>query len=144
MVSPQNESWALCDCSRRIRMSGYTLIEVLCALAILGMLAAAFHASVGGIMRSELALWRETRCLIVMGNVIERLSSMDCRNRESVAVVLAEELAASDLPSAEGLVGDCVALDDGLSLRIRASDGKVITEIHIPSRPARSSVEESQ
>jgi len=78
--------------------SGFTIVELVGAMAILFLLTGCFYASLNGVRRLEQVYWNETRAVVVLNNVLERVRVERNVQEQRVAAILREEFAQSGLP----------------------------------------------
>jgi len=116
---------------RRTRERGFTLIELVGGLAMLGMLFGFFYPALRGVRDAQRVFERESCAVIVMANVLERIEAAGARDTASVRRVFREEFAASPLAACSGVRAMERETDAGCVLVIRRANDAVLARLEI-------------
>ena len=113
--------------------TAFTMVEMMCALALTALLLVMFFSLQQQIRRSRAAFETEGSAILVLENTLERLRASGHPDQADAARIFAEEFASAGLPAP--LTAATAATADGLRLGVKkTADGPWIAEVTLPCR----------
>jgi hypothetical protein len=113
------------------RRDGFTIVELVGAMAILFLLMGCFYASLNGVRRLERVYWSETRAVVVLNNVLERARVERGAPEQRVADVLREEFSQSELPISAQAAVRRDPVRGTMTLGILKDNGKPLAQMDV-------------
>lgn len=109
----------------------YTLMELVCALGLLSMVAVLFSSSVNNLRILDKNFTRESRALQVLDNSLERISFEKNADYKRVSDIFEDEFRKSVLEGDEEVRKSCELRGGKAVLEIQRKNGKKIAKIEV-------------
>jgi prepilin-type N-terminal cleavage/methylation domain-containing protein len=116
----------------RRRCSGFTLVELTAAIAILSLLFGCFYSAMHGVEQAHDRFIEETYAVLVLGNVVERARvATPPRDAAGLEAILLDEYERSPLSDAGNVETVCRDLGDNILVSIMRQD-TVVASLEVP------------
>jgi type II secretory pathway pseudopilin PulG len=115
-----------------VRRHTFNLLEVGCALGILGLTAAAAFSGMNLCRDMQHRFGQERYAVQVLDNVVERLTAQPAYTADTVRQIVAAEFAALPDVARRGLTAHCDAAANAVTVRVQRRDGKAPVSVRIP------------
>lgn len=120
------------DGDTRRRCSGFTLVELTAAIAILGLLFGCFYSAIHGVDQAHDRFIEETYAVLVLGNVLERARvATPPRDAAVLEAILLDEYERSPLSDDGNVETACRDLGDNILVSIVRQD-TVVASLEVP------------
>jgi type II secretory pathway pseudopilin PulG len=111
--------------------NGFTVLELITAIAMLVAVTTLFSGSLRGIRELEELYRAETEAIVVMNNVLERLEAAGGWRSDLAGRMLEDEFEKSRLSNLEGFTPKVRESAEGAELFIMRGKGKTLTSIRL-------------
>ena len=108
----------------------YTMLEIICALALFAVLTTAFFKSMDTLRKMDRDFTSENRALMVLDNTFERLGAMNDYSSSDVETAFLDEYAKSGL-SPDRISPVCKRHGSSIMLILIKKNGKPLIEVNI-------------
>jgi len=113
----------------RQEAAGFTIMELIVAMGLLVVVISAFTAVLNSIRSIETTYGYETKSIVVLNNMIERLEAGKSWNQEKVSEILKDEFTKSDLSDQSGFHPECHVEADKIYAAIIKMNGKPMAKV---------------
>lgn len=111
--------------------SGFLIMDVVAAMAVMVMLVALFHTSLRHIRKLEILALTQNRAQVVLENVLERLEAEPVVTETLAREVLQAEFEASSLNIPDRFQTACDPHEQRLRLQVLRGDGRPVALVEI-------------
>ncbi|MCK4982119.1 MAG: type II secretion system protein [Victivallaceae bacterium] len=116
----------------KLKKQYFTMIEIIATLAVLAILFSAFAAAINSVYRANKTFISESKAVLVLDNVIERLKGRKNVSTEEIKRVLLNEFQRSDLGKGKQHLAAGVKRDGNLVISIsRVKDKRLLAEVKL-------------
>ena len=112
---------------------GFTIPELVGAIAILFILTGCFYASLNNVLRFADACGDETKAVVVLNNTLERAAAAGAASPDGVSRILKDELRKSGLGGTNDVADVCETRDGGGGwvIGLRRGNGKTLAQVEV-------------
>ena len=116
----------------RKKRRSYSMIELIGALAVFGMLSAAYMQHRWIIRTQSIRFTQESQGILVLENSVERMAAQKRLSEARARTILLEEFSRYPMQRKAELEPRLLRLDDGrYELAIRRADGMAVAKIYV-------------
>jgi len=119
----------------------YTLLELVVGFGVLILLFTAFQTSISLLNKMDKDFSLETRSVLALGNIVERLKTYDSVPLSRVKSLVAEEMARSGLSNEPC---ECLEKDGMIEVRVQNGKGHLVASVKMPMVSAKKAEESVQ
>ncbi len=110
--------------------SGFTLMETVCAIAMLGFVGSALVKGLRGTNRFKIHIHNTERALTVLDNTLERLAAKERFTRAQAEKMLESELSSAGV--SEILEGAVLLDPTTFRFEVRKRDDAILASVEVP------------
>ncbi len=116
----------------KLKKQYFSMIEIVVIIAVVAVLFSAFARAVNAVYRANRTFINESKAVLVLDNVIERLKVKKDVSRNEVKKILAEEFQHSDLGKGNLFCTKAVEQEGNFVISvIRLKDNRLLAEVRL-------------
>jgi len=115
----------------KINCNYMLMVELLCAVALLGIISTCFFMTINHMDKAEKNFTRENRAILVLDNSLERINALQDATPENIKTIFEDECLKSSLNGNKKIIPFCEIRKNTIQLSFKDGRNRIVTQVSI-------------
>lgn len=116
---------------KKPRINYMSMVELLCAVALLGIVSTCFFMTINHMNKAEANFIRENRAILVLDNSLERVKALKSATPEKIKTIFEDEYRKSSLNDNTKITAICEIRKNTIQLSFKDSRNRTVVQVKI-------------